>query len=147
MQPVHDLKIVLHSAAVAAGATDIVPPAGVDCTGFGGVTFVVAFGAIVTGAATTIKAQSSSDDGAVDTYDDIKGSMITVPDTADGKLFLLDITEPDEKFVKCIVGRATQNATVNSIIAILHTAKVRPVSQDSNVGATLSLISQPKGTA
>jgi hypothetical protein len=147
MQPIHDLKIVLHSAAVAAGASDITPSSGINCAGYGGVTFIVSFGAIVTGAATTVKAQSSSDDGSGDAYDDIAGSAVTVADTYDGKLVLLNVSEPDEQYVRCIVTRATQNATVNSIVAILHSPKQRPVTQDSNIAASKSILSAIKGTA
>ena len=110
-------------------------------------TFIVSFGAIVTGAATTVKAQSSSDDGSGDAYDDIAGSAVTVADTYDGKLVLLNVSEPDEQYVRCIVTRATQNATVNSIVAILHSPKQRPVTQDSNIAASKSILSAIKGTA
>lgn len=143
-----DCKFVRCKNAVAAGAADITDATGVDTAGFDSVCFVFEFGAIVSGAATSVKAQSSSDNGSTDTYADIAGTSITVGDDQDNKVAILDIHRPPERYVKPFVARATQNATLEGIIAILYNGNASPVTQDTTVMATSELHWSPAvGTA
>jgi hypothetical protein len=124
-------KLVRHSAAVAAGATTITPSAGVDTKGFDSCMFVAAFGAIVSGGAVSIEIHQSGDDGVADPYSALAGSKVTVADDQDGKLAYVEIVQPTKRYLKCIVNRATQNATLDSIVAILSGPKVLPTVHDA----------------
>jgi hypothetical protein len=126
-----ETKLQRHSNAVAAGSTVITPSAGIDMKGFDSCLFVVAFGAIVSGAATSIEVHQSSDDGVADGYSALLGSKVTVADDQDNKLAYVEIVRPAKRYVKCIVNRATQNATVDGIVAILSNGKKAPTTHDS----------------
>lgn len=139
-------KITRVSNAVAAGTTDVNSSV-VDMKGFDGVLFVVAFGAIVSGAVTSIKAQQGALSDGSDMAD-LLGTGVTVADDADNKLFYLDVARPRERYVRCVVDRGTQNATVDSITAIQYRAADLPVTHDATtVGGGELHVSPAEGTA
>jgi hypothetical protein len=141
-------EVIVHSNAVAAGTSDIEPAAGIDTSGCKSVTFLIQFGAIVSGAATTVKAQQSTEvDGAVDTFADLIGSGQTVADTDDNKCFVVEVQKPVERYVRAVVTRATQNSTVEAIIAIKHYTRTQSPTQGSTVGGSELHTSPVEGTA
>lgn len=144
-----DIKIVRVSNAVAAGTTAANGTA-VDMTGYDGVLFLIAFGAIVTGAITSVKAQQGAASDGGDAVD-LEGSGVTVADDQDNKVVALDIYRPRQgygKYVRPVVSRGTQNATIDSMIAILYNGRSKPVSLDATlVAASKSLGSPATGTA
>lgn len=113
------ISIVSTTTAGAAGTSTITSSA-VNMAGWDGCLFIVPLGTIVSGAVTSIKVQQSSDDGAVDTYDDLTGSSQTIADTDDDKLVYVDMKQPVKQYLKLVVSRATQNATIGGIIAIQY---------------------------
>lgn len=140
-------KFLRLSNASSAATTSITGSA-VDMQGYSGLTLMVACGAITTGAITTLKAQQSSDDGASDAYSDIEGSSVTIADDADNKMILLEIQNPQKRYVKPVIARGTQNAEINGIFAIQTGPNVEPVSQSTNHVATSELHFAPdEGTA
>lgn len=135
------------SNAVAAG-TGTVTSSAIDMRNYEGALIVVAFGAIVSGAATSIKAQQSSDDGGSDAYADLLGTSITVADDDDNQFVVLDIYKPRERYLKAIVSRATQNSTVDGIFVLRYGAKKLPAVDDSStVVASETHVSPAEGTA
>lgn len=148
MQLTNETKIVLAKTAVAAGATDITDATVIDTQGYEGVRFTFAFGAIVAGAATSVAAAGKADNNPVPGTDDLAGTKITVADTDDDKLVVLDIHKPAQRYIRPFVKRATQNATVNAIIAELYgSARKEPVAKDSTVTAQELHVSPAVGTA
>lgn len=143
----HDAKITVLSNAVAAGTSTITPSAGIDMAGYTGCLIIVVFGAITAGAATSIKCQGSSDDAAADSYADLTGTSVTVADDKDNKAFYLDIIEPVERYIKPIVLRATQNAAVETIIAIQYGASRRPTTHSTTVSTGELHQGEAEGTA
>jgi len=142
-----DFKIFIATTTTlgAAAATTITSSA-VDTAGFNECTFIVPLGTIVSGAVTSLKVQQSSDDAATDTYDDLLGSNQAIADTDDDKLKYVTIVRPQKRYLKCIVTRGTQNATIGGIIAILHRSRTRPVTQGANVAGE-QFIYPAEGTA
>lgn len=128
----HDTKIV-QAITVTAGAagTSAINSTAIDMGGYGAVCFIVQFGAIVAGAATSIKAQQDTT-AAMSTAQDLAGSNQTIADTDDDKVFYVDIREPSKDFLRLVVSRATQNATC-SAIAVLYRARVKPVTHGTGV--------------
>jgi len=109
---------IVTTTAGAAAATDITSSA-VDMADYDGCLFLVAFGAIVTNAVTTIKLQQSDDSGgSPDDFSDIVGTSQTVADDKDNTSFVIDFRRPQKRYLKLIVTRATQNATVGAVYAI-----------------------------
>jgi len=144
-----EAKIVRHSNAVAAGTSDISPTNGIDTQGFGAVQFEVSFGAIVATGVQSIKAQQSTViDGTGDTFADVAGTNVTVADSDDNKVFWLDVRNPQERFVRCVVLRATANATLDGITAHLYEPTTMPVTHDATtVGGGERHVSPIAGTA
>ena len=144
-----EAKIVRHSNAVAAGTSDISPSNGIDCQGFSAVQFEVSFGAIVATAATSIKLQQSTVvDGTGDAFTDIAGTSQTVADSDDNKVFSVDLRNPEERFIRCVVLRGTANATLDGITAHLYEPHKLPVAQDdSTLGGNELHVSPVAGTA
>lgn len=139
-----DTEVVVVANAQAAGATDLSSLNSVDMQGFEAVTFIIQFGAIVSGAATSVKAQTSSDDS---TFNDLESTSQTVADTDDNKAFIIDIVNPRERYLRPYVARATQNSTIESITAIKYRARDLPITQGSTIGGTELHASPAEGTA
>jgi hypothetical protein len=142
-----ECKIVRHSVAVAAGTSTITPSAAIDTKGYDSCLFIVAFGAITTGAATSIKVQQSSDDAATDAYSDLTGTSVTVLDSYDDKLVYVEVVRPLKRYLKLIVLRATQNSVVDGITAILSGAHDVPTTHDTTVATGETHITPAEGTA
>lgn len=128
----HDTKIV-QAITVTAGAagTSVINSTAIDMGGYGAVCFIVQFGAIVAGAATSIKAQQDTT-AAFGAPADLLGSNQTIADTDDDKVFYVDIREPQKDFVRLVISRATQNATC-SAIAVLYRSRVKPTTHGTGV--------------
>ncbi len=148
MNLANETKIIRHSNAVAAGTTAITPSSGIDMKGFDSCLFLASFGAIVSGAATSVKVQQSSDDGVADGYSDLEGTSVTVADDDDNQVVAVEVVKPQKRYLKMIVSRATQNATLDGIVAILSGAKHVPTTHDSaTVVGSETHVSPNEGTA
>lgn len=133
--------------ATAAGTSDITGTA-VDTQGYDGVAFVVLAGTLTSTQVTSLKAQQSSDDGSADDYTDIAGSSTGPFADGDGnKMLILDIHRPRKRYVKPIVDRATANAVIDGVIAILYRAEKTPVPAHSTTSAIKQLNQPAEGTA
>lgn len=128
--------------AGAAGTTAI-EGATLDMSGFASVRMTCTFGAIVSGAATSIKAQQSADGS---TWSDLEGTSQTVADTDDGDIFYIDLVRPTDRYVRLYVSRATQNSTVASAQYDQYGAMEQPVTQASVVNGELH-VTPAEGTA
>lgn len=132
--------------AQAAGSSDVNGDI-IDTAGFDGVMFMAHLGAITSGAATSIKIQQGALSDMSDAAD-LEGTSQTIADTADGKIFLAEVIRPRERYLRLVVKRATQNAVVNSAMALLYNSPVKPVTQSSDVGGTPEIHASPaEGTA
>jgi hypothetical protein len=136
-------KVTRVSNAVAAGTTAI-NSSSVDTKGFAAVEFLVAMGTIVSGAATSLKLQGSDDDS---NWDDLEGTSQTIADDDDNTVFIADVLLPQHRYVRCVVSRATQNATVDGIIALSYRAAAEPVTHGATVGGSELHASPIVGTA
>jgi hypothetical protein len=122
----------------AAGTTNITSDT-LDTLDFESVYIAIGFGTIVAGGATSVKLQHSDDDS---TYNDVKGSNITIADTDDNTVAEYDVYRPLKRYLKVITSRATQNATVDFMHAVLlRTGHAAPTS-----GTTISHTNKFAGT-
>jgi len=137
-------KFTRVSNSVAGGLTTI-NSSSVDMSGYGSVTFAVAFGAINVGSVTDVRAQQSSDNS---TFNDLAGTKVSIADTDDNKLVLLEINEPTDRYLRCVVTRATANSAVDSIVAIQSRPSLEPTTQDVTTVAGTEFHHAPaEGTA
>lgn len=130
---------------VAAGAADVNSDI-VDTAGYDGIRFIVGFGAIVSGAATSIRVQQDADSAGA-TMADLAGTSITVSDTNDNKMAISDIIRPQKRYLRVTTKRATQNSTVDFALAELYRARNMPVTQDATVISAEIALTPLEGTA
>ncbi len=138
----HKISQCSTTTAGAAGAT-VINATSVDMSGFEQVTFVVPVGTIVSGAVTSIKAQGSDNNSS---WVDLAGTNQAIADTDDDKTFYVNVVRPVHRYVRLVVSRATQNATIGGVLAIQSNPKTLPVSHGANVAGE-SWISPAAGTA
>lgn len=141
--------IQITTTTAGAAGTSAITSTAVDMAGYDGCLFLVPFGAIVSGAVTSIKLQQCDTSGG--SYADLTGTGQTVADTDDDKMFVIDIQQPQEQFLKLVVSRATQDATVGVIVAIpYHKASrgtVLPVAGTNAIGGVERFYAPAEGTA
>lgn len=139
-------KVTQVKTAVAAGTSDVNSSI-IDMANFDGVVFFTSFGAITSGAVTSVKLQQDTD-SAGGTMADLEGSGQTVADTDDDKVTVHDLYRPRERYVRVVVDRGTQNAVINSIVAVQYSGSKAPCTNDaSTVIGLKTLISPAEGTA
>ena len=115
--------------AVAAGTSDQ-NSSSVDMKSFDACTFAIGFGAITASAVTSIKIQGSDDDS---TWSDLAGTAISVADSDDDKIVLAEINCPQQRYLRVVVDRGTQNAVIDFGVALQSKANAAPVTQSSSV--------------
>lgn len=136
------LLTAITPTAGAAGASAI-SGTGLDMSAFESVLMVCRFGAITTGAVTSIKAQQSEDNSS---FADLEGTGQTVADTDDDLIFYIDLIKPRERYVRLAVSRATQNAVVAEAHYVQYGAMKQPTTQPTGVNGETH-VSPAEGTA
>lgn len=115
----------------ASGTADVTG-ATIDMAGYDGVLAIIPMGAITSGAITSIKWQQGADSAMGDAADLlISGQAIL--DTDDNKCFYADLRTPQERYVRLIVDRGTQAATVGGVVYIRYRSRKRPTTHGTNV--------------
>jgi len=98
-----------------------------DMDGFRGVLMVVKFATIATGGTNSIKAQSGTD-GTVTDAADLAGTGQTIVDNDDDQIFIIDLYEPVERYVRLYVDKDASNACAESAVYIQYGARNRPTT-------------------
>lgn len=141
-----EVKVTRVMNAVAAGTSDQ-NSAVVDMTGFDGVMFLAAFGTITSGAVTSIKGQQGAASDASDAAD-LEGTAVTVADDDDNQVAGLDIYRPQERYVRLVVDRGTQNAVIDGVVAIQYKGRKFPTTHDTTTVVGIESHNSPaEGTA
>lgn len=140
-------KRIMCKTAVAAGTTDITDATVVDTQGFSGCMFIFHFGTITSGAVTSVAVAGLDTSSPTASTDDLAGTGITVADTGDDTIYTQDIYRPTTRYLRPWVNRGTQNAVLNSIIAILYDPMEIPVTADSSESSSELTVSPVAGTA
>jgi len=123
-------KVTRLSNAVAAGQTTV-NGSSVDMQGFEAVTFYVLIGSITSSGTVDVKAQQSNDDGNSDAFADLEGTKISYADDDDNQVAVLEVVNPQERYVRPVVVRGTADSVIDGIIAVQTGAKVAPVTHDA----------------
>ena len=127
-----EVKLV-NCITVTAGAagTSAINGTPIDLAGYDGVCFIFKFGPIVAGAVTAIKVQEDTVVG-MGSAADVAGTGQTVADTDDDTYKVCDIKRPLKQFLRPVVSRGTQAATV-TCDALLYRPRTRPPTQPAGV--------------
>ena len=140
-----EVKMARVMNAVAAGVT-VENSSVIDMQNYDGVVFIAAFGAITSGAVTSAKAQQGAASNLSDAAD-LKGTKITIADTDDDKVAVLDIYRPQKRYLRLVVSRATANAVIDGVVALQYKGKKAPVTQDASVAGDKLCVSPDEGVA
>lgn len=141
-----DCNITRVMNAVAAG-TSAQNGSAVDMSGYDGVLFVAAFGALTATQVTSLKAQQDTDSG-MGTAADLAGTLVGPLADGDGnKCLVLDIYRPKERYVRPVVSRGTANAVIDGVIAIQYRSRKGPVTQGATIAFAEQHVSPDEGTA
>lgn len=125
-----EVKIIKVADAAGAGTSDVTGTA-VDMKGYDGVIFLASYG---TAAANNLMhAEQSSDNGSADAFTDIAGSEMNLEGASDEDQ-VLDILQPQERYVRVIAQRGT-SSTLENIWAVLY--KSKSVPQDNTDAGTI----------
>jgi len=121
-----ELKFTTALDFAAAAAADR-NGAILDMDGFRGVLMCVKFGTIEALGVNSIKAQQDTD-VAGGTMADLVGSGITVAADDDNQLFMIDLYEPTERYVRLVVDKDGTHTTEEMAWYIQYGARNRPTT-------------------
>ena len=138
---------LIQCSNYSLASTDLASLTVVDTQGFSGCRFIFSFSTITSGAATSIGVCGLATSSPTMTTDDLTGSSITVLDTNDDGVFMIDIKSPTQRYLRPWVKRATQNAAVGAVIAELYDPIVQPTSLSATGRGQETWVSPANGTA
>lgn len=132
-----DIKITVVEAAAAAGQTELTSDV-LDMQGWAGVMFVALTGDVTTSCVLTLTAKGNSANSTSSPTPVTQGSAtFTAGDTdADSKVLIVDVYEPQMRYVFASLTRTAANAVVGGIIAIQYQPDSKPTSQSASVIAS-----------
>ena len=136
-------KVTRVMDSVTAGTSDQ-NSTNIDMQGFNSVLFITSFGVITSSAVTSVKLQTSTDNSS---FSDLLGSDITVADSDDTSMTVHDLAAPQERYIRLVVLRGTQNAIIDGSIALQYNAKAEPTTHDATTVIASELhVSPARGT-
>ena len=141
-----DIKITRVMNAVAAGTTTQ-NGAIVDMSGYDGIMFIAAFGALTATQVTSLKAQQGTLVGGGDMADLAGTNVGPLADADSNKCLVLDVYRPQERYVRPVVVRGTANAVIDGVLAVQYAGMVKPTAHDVTVKAAEFHASPVEGTA
>ena len=133
----HDMKVVVLDGATIAGQGDVISPV-IDMQGFESVALIAITGDVTVASVLTLTAQAGDESDGSDAADLAAAATFTADATsADEKALIVDLHRPRSQFVRAKLGRATANAAVNALLAVLYNAGSKPVTADATVVASV----------
>lgn len=130
-----ETKIVRLMNGVAAGTGDNQDGSLLDTFGYDAVEFVGLVGALTSTNVTTFKIRGGDLANGSDLAD-LTGASVAFTDADDNKCARINLMDLQHRYLKPRFTRATANAVLDGVIAILYKGKNRPASEDSTcVGA------------
>jgi len=118
-----------------------------DMQGFEGVMMVVKFAAVAAAGVFSIKVQQDTAVG-MGAAADLAGTAIAVANDDDEQIFILDIYQPKERYVRVVVVKDATNVSAEMAFYIGYGARTLPVVQTLVDKVTYELhVSPVEGTA
>lgn len=132
-----DVKVTVVEGAAAAGTTELVSDV-LDMSGWGGVMFIALLGDVTDTSVLTLTAKGNSANSVSSPTPVSQGSATFTAGAsdADSKVLLVDIYQPQLRYMFASLTRATANAAVGGIIAIQYQPASKPTTQDATVIAS-----------
>lgn len=132
-----DMVFVPVLAATAAGQTTLNTSV-LDMQGYNSVAFITHLGDVTDTSVITVTLQNGDEDDASDAADTVCAATFTADATsADNKLMMIDAHLPRKRYVRATVARATANAAISGVIAVLYNVAEKPVTLDDDMIAAV----------
>jgi len=138
MNLLNEVKITRVANAAAAAQTEVLSSV-LDMQGYDGVMFVALLGDITATSVLTLTAKgntASSTSSPTPVTQVATAAFTAGASDADNKVLVVDVFDPELRYVFASLTRTTANAVVDGIIAIQYTAELRPTTQDASVLAS-----------
>lgn len=138
---IKDFKISRVANDAVAGTSDVTSSV-LDMTGYDSVVFIALLGDVTSGSVITLTAKentanSTSSPTPTAITGGATGAITAGAADTDNKLLVSDIMRPDMRYVFCVLSRTTQNAVVDGILAVQYNSKAVPVTQPSDIAASV----------
>lgn len=137
-----DCKPIMALAVQAAGTgqlnTSIIDTGGTG-GGYDRVAFIVQLGAVTDASLINVAIQDSADNAATNMTNIGTAANLNAA-TSSNTNILVEVMNPQKRYVRCIINRATQNAAVSSVLCLLGGAKNKPVTADATLAASSSVV-------
>jgi hypothetical protein len=117
-----------------------------DMQGWDGVLVVCQLGTIASGAVTSIKMQQGANSSLTDAAD-LAGTAVAIADDDDGEVKFIDLYQPRERYVRCLVDKDTA-ACAETVTYIQYRSRAPlPVSAHGTGVAGEAHLAPAEGTA
>ena len=136
-----DCKIIQAAGAATAG-TGNVDTVVIDMQGYNAISFLASLATSKSGSALALRALEGASSDSLNVYTtDQFAAKYTSTGLGTDHLLAGSVIRPKDRYVQGRLTRATQNASVNGIIAVLHNAIKSPTtSHDATVKGTDSAV-------
>ena len=133
MSLVNDSKVILVSTGATAGTSDVDSDI-VDATGYQLVSFIAVLGAVTDDSVLSIEVQDNTVNSGtgMTKIDSTKTTDVTAATSSD-KLLITEVYRPVKRYLRAHIERNTQNAVIDSIVAILSNPRGLPTTADATV--------------
>lgn len=139
-QLMEEVKLVRLMNSVAAG-TSVQNSTALDTAGYDGVVLIAAFGTLTATQVTSFKAQSGAASNGSDAADITGAATAALADGDSNKCLAIDIAlSASKRYVRGVVLRATANAVIDGVWALLYKGKKAPVDLDATVKELVKVV-------
>ena len=125
-------NVKITSALDYASGTADRNGATLDMQGYDGVLVVCKLATIAVGATTSIKMQSGDASDMSDAAD-LASTGVTIADDDDNEVKYIDLYQPRERYVRCVMDKDASNACAESVVYVQYRSKSGPVTQPTGV--------------
>lgn len=135
------------SSALIAGST-VHNVTAYDMSGYEGVAFLVNMGALTTGTVVNAHIEMATSSGG--TYSDISGSAANLLSTqfSDDAWLITEAYRPRDRWVRCVIDRASANAVINSVMMARYGANQSAVTHSTaGIAAVTFVLGNTTGSA
>lgn len=135
-----DTKITRVANSAVAAQTEV-DSSILDMAGYDGVVFVAALGDVTANCVLTLKVEQHTLNQTSGMAALTGNATFTAGATdADNKVLVVDVIRPKERYVRAALTRTDANAVVDGIFAIQYRASTKPVTADSSVLASATIV-------
>jgi hypothetical protein len=117
-----------------------------DMTGFDGVVFIAPIEDSVSGGVATLKAEqdvANADAGMALITGASAAATSAANDDLNGKILVLDVYKPQERYVQGVRVSATQNIAFGTLIAIQYNGRFKPPTEHASIAELVALVAPP----